>query len=411
MRERRTPDPTSHPAGPADEEPGRAERDLEVLARVGRKLLGTVDLDHQLSLALKVAGEALGANRSSVMLLDEATQRLEIRCSQGLPPESITASVALGEGIAGWVAEHNQPFILHGKVSDPRFEGVDPTIDSSLCLPLAVDGRVLGVLNLTRRPGARYTSEDLRLASSIADLASLAVEKAYLYSALRDREQRLTRLLGEAVDAQEVERRRIAGEMSDGFLQALTGLFLQTEISRVGLGQAAAPEAVAALSSIQEAIEHASDELRQVILRVCPSPVGELGLAPSLEAMLSEVCEASAIEGHFDNRSGAARLPAPVETILYRIAQEALHQVVKHAEAHEVWIALERSRDRTRAWVKLSVRDDGHGYPDDPDNAAEQGGIGLGTIRDRVAMAGGSLQLASTQGGSTLEATIPLSGF
>lgn len=393
------------------EEPGRAERDLEVLARVGRRLLGSVDLDHQLSLALKLAGEALGANRSSVMLLNGETHRLEIRCSQGLPPESIATSVAPREGIAGWVAEHNQPFILHGKVSDPRFEGVDPTIDSSLCLPLAVEGRVLGVLNLTRRPGARYTSEDLRLASSIADLASLAVEKAYLYSALRDREQRLTRLLGEAVDAQEVERRRIAGEMSDGFLQALTGLFLQTEIARVSLGQAAAPEAVAALSTIQQAIEHASDELRQLILRVCPSPVGELGLAPSLQAMLSEVCAASALQGHFENRTGAARLPAAVETILFRIAQEALYHVARHAEAHQVWVALDRSPDPAPAWVKLSVRDDGHGYPADPDTEDEPGGASLGTIRERLAMAGGSLELASTQSGSTLEATIPLSGF
>lgn len=382
-----------------------------MIARVGRKLLGTVDLDHQLSLALKLAGEALGANRSSVMLLDETTHRLGIRCSQGLPPESITASVALGEGIAGWVAEHNQPFILHGKVSDPRFEGVDPTIDSSLCLPLAVDGRVLGVLNLTRRPGARYTSEDLRLASSIADLASLAVEKAHLYAALRDRQSRLTQLLSAAVDAQEVERRRITGELSDGFLQALTGLFLQSEIARVSLGQSAAPEAFVALGSIQEAIEHASDELRQVILRVCPTPVPGRGLAPSLEAMLGEVCAASALEGHFENHTGTARLPAPVETILFRIAQEALHHVVRHAEAHQVWIALDRSPDRTPAWVKLSVRDDGHGYAAEPEAEDDPAGLGLGTIRDRLAMAGGSLQLASTKTGSSLEATIPLSGF
>jgi two-component system NarL family sensor kinase len=399
----------SQPPRAPEPAPSRSERDLEVLARVGRKLLGTVDLDQQLGLALKLAGEALGANRCSVMLLDEAGGRLEVRCSIGLPPEAIAASVALGEGIAGWVAEHNQPFILHGKVSDPRFEGVDPTIDSSLCLPLAVEGRMLGVLNLTRRPGARYTSEDLRLASSIADLASLAVEKASLYAALREREQRVTRLLGEAVNAQEVERRRIASQMNDGFLQALTGLFLQTEISRIALGRSAPPEAVAAVESIQEAIQQASEELRQVIFRICPSSVDELGLAPSLEAMLGEVCTAAALQGHFDNRAGSSRLPAPVETILYRIAQEALRHVVKHAEARQVWVALERSADRAR----LSVTDDGHGYPVDSDDEEEQAaGSSLGTIRDRLAMAGGTMDLApSPQGGTTLQVTIPLGWF
>lgn len=394
-----------------DVKPARAERDLEVLALVGRQLLGSVDLDHQLSLALKLAGEALGANRCSVMLLDEATGRLQIRCSQGLPPESITKPVAPGEGIAGWVAEHNQPFILHGKVSDPRFEGVDPTIDSSLCLPLAVDGRVLGVLNLTRRPGARYTSDDLRLASSIADLASLALEKAYLYATLRDRETRLTELLGAAVDAQEVERRRIGGELSDGFLQALTGLFLQTEIAQMSLGASASPEAVAALGSIQEAVEHASGELREVMRNVCPSPVGDRGLATSLESMLSDVCAASALEGHFENRTGGARLPAPVETILFRIAQEALHQVAKHGDAHEVWMGLDRSPDRVPAWVRLSIRNDGRGQPSAPTLEDEPGATTLETIRDRLAMAGGSLHLASNPTGSTLEATIPLPRF
>src|SRR5437899_3112756 len=143
-----TPDPGS--AG------RRSERDLEILASIGRKLLGGVDLDQQLELTLRLAAEAVGANRASVMLLNDS-RTLAIRCSVGLPPEAILGTVSLGEGIAGWVAEHNQPFILHGAVTDSRFEGVDPTIDSSLCLPLAVEGRVLGVLNLTRQPGNSFT--------------------------------------------------------------------------------------------------------------------------------------------------------------------------------------------------------------------------------------------------------------
>lgn len=395
---------SGHPQCPEDQ-PGRSERDLDVLARVGRKLLGSVDLDHQLSLALRLAGEALGANRSSVMLLDRDTNRLEIRCSVGLPPEAITTTLAVGEGIAGWVAEHNQPFILHGEVSDPRFEGVDPTIDSSLCLPLAVDGRVLGVLNLTRRPGVRFTSEDLRLASSIADLASLALEKSFLYSALRDREQRVTRLLEAAVDAQEVERRRIACEMHDGFLQALTGLFLQTEIARLTLGRSAMPEAVAAVESIQQAIQRTSEELRGVVFRVCPSSVQERGLGASLEAMVDEMCSASSLEGHFENRTGASRLPLPIETILFRVAQEALRNAVKHAEARRIWVALERAGGTAR----LSVRDDGRAAPQDLDEEEPAGGR-LATIRDRLAMAGGTMSFdSSPREGTTLSVTIPFS--
>src|SRR5713226_6900385 len=348
---------TPNEAGPPV---SRSERDLEVLARVGRTLLGSVDLDQQLGLTLRLASEEVGANRASVMLLNPETSRLEIRCSVGLPPEAILSTIGLGEGIAGWVAEHNEPFILHGPVTDPRFEGVDPTIDSSLCLPLAAEGngdRVLGVLNLTRQPGDPFTVEDLRLASSLADLASVAVEKALLYASLRERETRVARLLEAAMNAQETERRRIADEMDDGFLQGLTGLFLQTEIAKITLGRTAPPEAIAAVEHIQEAIRRTSEELRDVVFKVCPASVDEQGLAPTLEAMVDEICAASSLEGHFDNRTGSQRLPGAVETILYRVAQEALRNVVKHADARRIWVALERAGGEAR----LSVRDDGRG--------------------------------------------------
>lgn len=388
-------------APPAHHCDGRSERDLEILARVGRKLLGTVDLDHQLGLALQLAGEALGANRCSVMLLDPETGRLEIRCSVGLPPEVIATSLAPGEGIAGWVAEHNQPFILHGRVSDARFEGVDPSIDSSLCLPLAVDGKVLGVLNLTRRPGGRYTSEDLRLASSIADLASLALEKAFLCATLRERQGRLLRLLDAAVNAQEAERRRIAEEMHDGFLQALEGLFLQAEIARMTLGREAPQAAAGAVASIQEAIERTSEELKEVVFRVCPSPVDRLGLGPSIEAFMDEVCAEAALEGHFENRAGSRPLPGAVESILFRIAQEAVRSAAKHPGAQQVWVAL----DAAEGVARLSVRDDGESDgPCDDCAGARQ----LATMAERVVLAGGSLEVQASATGTTIRATLPV---
>src|SRR3981081_3931375 len=82
----------------------RSERDLEALASVGRRLRGSTDLDRQLSLTLQLAGEAVRANRSSVMLLNPDSARLEIVCAVGLPPEAILSTIGLGEGIAGWRA-------------------------------------------------------------------------------------------------------------------------------------------------------------------------------------------------------------------------------------------------------------------------------------------------------------------
>ncbi|TMK54109.1 MAG: GAF domain-containing protein [Actinobacteria bacterium] len=351
----------------------RSERDLEALASVGRGLRTSTDLDRQLGLILRLAGEAVGANRASVMLLNR--------------------------------------FILHGPVTDPRFEGVDPTIDSSLCLPLAAEGNedgVLGVLNLTRQPGDPFTVEDLRLASSLADLASVAVEKAFLYASLRERESRVARLLEAAMNAQETERRRVVEEMHDGFLEGLSGLFLQAEIARITLGRTAPSEAVAAVEQIQDAIQRTSARLRDYAFKVCPESVGERGLAPTLAAMVQEVGATSSLDGHFDNRSGDQRLPGGVETILFRVAQEALRNVVTNGGARQVWVALESNRDEAR----LIVRSDGWGIEPGPSAEHPPGTTGLDTMRERLALAGGSLEVVTEpEGGTRISARIPLAAF
>lgn len=389
----------------------RSERDLEALASVSRGLRASGDLDRQLGLILRLAAEAVGANRASVMLLNRETGRLEIRCSVGLPPEAILSTIGLGEGIAGWVAEYNQPFILHGPVTDPRFEGVDPTIDSSLCLPLAAQGnedRVLGVLNLTRQPGDPFTVEDLRLASSLADLASVAVEKAFLYASLREQESRVARLLEAAVNARETERRRVAEELQDSFLEGLSGLFLQAEIARITLGRTAPQEAVAAVEQIQDAIRRTSARLRYSTVTACPGSVDERGLAAALADMVEEVGAISSLDGHFENRSGEQRLPGGVETILFRVAQEALRNVVTHGGARQVWVALESNRDEAR----LCVRSDGRGLEPGPTAEHPAGTTPLDTMREHLALAGGSVDVgAEPEGGTRISARIPLAAF
>ena len=358
----------------------RSERDLEALATVGRRLRGSADLDHQLSLTLRLAAEAVGANRASVMLLNPETERLEIRCSVGLPPEAILSTIGLGKGIAGWVAEHNQPFILHGLVTDTRFEGVDPTIDSSLCLPLAAEGRV-------------------------------AVEKALLYASLRERDTCVARLLEAAMNAQEAERRRIADEMQDDFLRDLTGQF-ETEVGKITSCRIAPPEALAAVKQIQDVIRRTSAELRDYVVKVCPPSLDERGLAPSLAAMVDEVCTMSSLEGHFDIRLGDERLPGGVETILLRVAQEALRSVVERAGARKIWVALERNRSEAEVSVLGDGQRPNRGAERGPSADRRPGTTGLEAMREHLALAGGAVEVVAVpEGGTRITARIPLAAF
>lgn len=380
----------------------RTERDLEILARVGRSLLGSIDLDEQLALALRNAVEALGAQRGSVMLLG-ADGELAVTAAEGLPAEAMSATTRVGDGIAGWVAEHKEPLVLHGGVSDPRFEGVDPTIDSSLSLPLSAQGTFIGVLNITRKSGDLFTEDDLRLASSVADLASLAIEKAQLHSALKEREERVSTLLAAAIGAQEQERTRIAADIHDGFLQDLSALFLRAENARMMLRRGKTEDAEKSINSIMDLLRSEVNSVRDYIFEVRPPSLDEVGLAPTLAEMVERLSEQHNLNGSFVGNLNGPRIDKTFETILYRIAQEALRNVVKHSFATTVTVALQVDEDR----VVLSVEDDGKGI--EPDSITRPGHFGIMTMRERVELAGGKFFVGSgVSGGTEVRAEIPL---
>lgn len=378
----------------------RSVKEVEVLARVGRSLLETIDLDEQLSLALNLAAEAISADRGSVLIADFEAGVLNIRAARGLPSE-VTSLTQIGEGISGWVAAHNEPVILHGDFADPRFEGVDPTIESSLSLPLSVEGKVLGVLNLVRLSGERFTQNDLTLASSLADLASLAIEKARLYSALREREALVSDLLAAAIQAQEQERQRVAADIHDGFLQDLTAVFLKAESARWLLAREKIEDARIAIDDIQEMVRREVQSLRDYIFEVRPPSLDQVGLAPTLRAMVERLADRASLACTFDATNLVDRLPRAVETIFYRVAQEALRNTVKHASAENVTITLKKQDDE----VTLTVMDDGVGV--DPDRAHKQGHYGIDTMRERVELAGGTFRIGPRiSGGTELKAVI-----
>lgn len=385
--------------------PRRKAADIEVLARVGRSLLETIDLDEQLGLTLRLATEALDADRGSVLMIDPEQKVLRIQAAEGLPPAATRIPIPLGEGIAGWVAAHNEPVVLHGDVADPRFQGIDSSIESSLSLPLAVDTRVLGVLNVVRLSGQKFTEDDLRLASSLADLASLAIEKARLYGALREREALVSNLFAAAIQAQEQERQRVAADIHDGFLQDLTAVFLKAETARMLLARGQIDDARTAIDEIQSMVRVEVESLRDYIFEVRPPSLDEVGLAPTLRAMVERLTNAGALTGTFDPGNVAERLPTPVETVFYRVAQEALRNTAKHAEAMHVAVSLSRRNKE----VTMRVIDDGKGVASEFDSARRPGHYGIDTMRERVELAGGKFWIGPVpDGGTEVRAVIPV---
>jgi phosphoserine phosphatase RsbU/P len=163
--------------------------------RIGQVLTPSLDLNTRLDRLVEQALDLLQADRGSIMLLDDSEGELVVRASQGLE-ESREFRVPLGEGISGWVAKYGEPLVLQDVVSDRRFQGTDPSIKSALAVPLRVEGKVIGVLNVsTAARQRRFDFLDLEYLGSFADMAAATIENARLYEALKRDQNQLNKEL------------------------------------------------------------------------------------------------------------------------------------------------------------------------------------------------------------------------
>jgi signal transduction histidine kinase len=266
-----------------------------------------------------------------------------------------------------------------------------------LFLPLRVRDRVIGVLEVY---GREHLAEDgvMETFASLANQAASALENARLYEELADHRRRLQDLVGKLVAAQEEERRRVAYEVHDGLAQVVAAAYqhLQTYAVDNPPGSIRGEgELDRALKMLQQAV----GEARNVVADLRPTALDDFGLATALRLHVERISD-ERLRASYEETLAGRRLPAVVETALFRVAQEALTNVRKHARAGRVHVALER---RNHA-VRLQVRDWGCGFvPDGVTDGADLGEkVGLSSMRERVTLLRGRLEIHSEPGAGTL---------
>jgi signal transduction histidine kinase len=265
-------------------------------------------------------------------------------------------------------------------------------VHSALFVPLVVRGRTIGVViaHDKQGPTPAFSEDDLRLAESLAARAAIAVDLSEQVS--RDAVRR-------AVEAQELERARLARELHDETGQALTSILLGLKPLEQIADSAEAREAVAA---VRELVVSTLQDVRRLAVELRPSALDDFGLLPAVERLVDTFREKSGLRVELEAQLGDERLPSEAETTLYRVIQEALANIVKHASASRVSILLRRKDGGAMAMVE----DDGSGF--DPGSTRDDA-LGLAGMRERVALAGGRLQVESTSGaGTTLVAEVPV---
>jgi signal transduction histidine kinase len=234
---------------------------------------------------------------------------------------------------------------------------------------------------------ARVQERTQRLQSTVAQLTAVDAERRKLLISL--------------VKAQEEERRRIASDVHDDPLQIMAATRLRLGMLRAQLADAS-PAVALNIAALEVTVTDAVDRLRRLVFELHPRSLEKVGLVPALEDYLRTTI-ADALQWRVDTRL-AVELPAEVGVILFRIAQEALSNVRKHAQANEVTISL----DEQDGGVRLRVRDNGHGFTADDRTSGSMGHFGLQSMRERAEAAGGRWGIQTAAGeGTAIEVWLP----
>ncbi len=373
----------------------RSLRQLESLNEIGNALAAQIELDPLLGIVAARLRELIGAHTVLIGLVDRiGLIRIAAAAGPDADAESLVGSpLRVDRSKMGRIVERGRPEIVDALGEDPEVDQAlvaQIGLRTGLYMPLVVEGATLGVIAAHDKEGddPRFTEDDLRLGESLAKRAAIAVDLARRVSS--DAVRRV-------VEAQELERARLARELHDETGQALASILLGLRSLEGALDS---EHALARVAAVRELVVTTLHDVRRLAVELRPAALDDFGLDAALERLVETYREGASVVVDLEIGLGQARMPADVETTLYRIAQEALTNVTKHAEATRVSVYVRRT-DRAAVLV---VEDDGVGF----DQSDPAGGLGLTGMRERVTLVGGRLRVESSPAGTTIAVEIPL---
>ena len=378
----------------------RRNHELSVLNEIARELNRSVELGEALGFTVSQVAELLGLRTAWIWLMDDSSPEPYLAAARNLPPALADDPRRMDGSGYCYCLDTYKRGDLEGAanvnvLTCSRLDGlVDGTggLRYHASIPLYAGEKKLGVMNVASPQWRGLSSEDLQLLSTIGDLLAIAVERARLF----DRSARLG-----AVE----ERNRLAREIHDTLAQGLTATGLQLESAEALLDHEAG--AARARESLRRALSLTRsnlDEARRSVLDLRAAPLEGRSLPEALKALVDRWETETGVSTRFKAINGSHPLPPRVEVALYRICQEALTNIARHADAGRVTVRLLVTPDE----VRLVVMDDGRGF--DPSSVAAQR-HGIVGMKERADTVGGLLEVESaTNRGTRLEVAVPLGG-
>lgn len=377
-----------------------ARQVAETLSAAAQALTRSLELEAVVQTLLDHIRQLVAFDTAGVTLLEDQTH-LAVRAQRGygdwagrdplpsFPLDGITDSVIRR------MIEARQSIALPrlapaGASEPPPGEAFD---FNWLLVPIIASDKVIGLVELGRTGERHFNPEQVRWAEALVGQAAVAIQNAWLFQQVVSSSERLQSLARKLVEIQENERFHIARELHDEAGQVLSSL--KISLGLLEQDPDCPPQVRQRLEALKSSADRVLEDLHRLAVDLRPIALDHLGLVAALEQYAKNLnADRLAVQlkvRGFEN----TRLAKDVETCLYRIVQEALTNVVRHAQAESVGILLERSAGR----VKLFVEDDGVGF--EPDQTSSQDRLGLVGMRERAEMFGGTLTIESYPGSGT----------
>ena len=381
-----------------------ANRHLLALNAIASTASQSLSLDIILNSALDKVLELIEGEVGGVLLLDEKSQTLSYRAHRGLSDQFVRgiAGIALGEGIAGRVAELGETLLVDDVSKDPRVSRrlvvAEEGLKAFVAVPLKSKEKVVGVLTIASGKPRPFHQQEVQLLTAVGHQLGIAIENAQLYQELQLKEQMRAELLRQIITAQEDERRRVARELHDVTSQALATLAVRVE-ALAAMPESSVKGMETQLEGIKALLDTTSKDVHGLIYDLRPSLLDDLGLPAALRSCAHNSLDAAGVEVYLEVVGQERRLSPEVETALFRIVQEAITNIASHARAESAYISLEFKEKS----VSVQVEDDGIGFDFSGgfSSASVGHGAGLLGMRERAELLGGTLTINTEPGGGT----------
>jgi len=387
-------------------------RHQAALADLTRSVLANTDITSLMRQAATLAASTLAVAYSAVWELLPDGTRFVLRSAIGWYDQDIaqagTIIAPAATTLLAATREHDMPLVVTDWPSETRFTQLallqDRGLLSSLAVMIPGRGRASGSLSIDVTASRMFSNEEISFVQALAHVLALAIGRVQENDLFAQHTQTIEQQLVAAAQAQAIleERQRLARDLHDSMTQALYGVTLHAQAARRLLVAEETAQAADSLFALQDTAQGVLDEMRLLIFDLRPPILEQAGLAAALQARLE------AVEGRANLHTklvveGEGELSPQIEQVLYRIAQEALNNALRHARAHHITVRLRQ----TPTYVMLEIADDGIGF--DPTIARGAGGIGLQGIAERVAQVDGrSTVVSSPDTGTQLRVEIPL---